>query len=156
MDIETVNLLDLPSVALTDRATLPNCSAIYFALSPDNTVLYIGKARNLAFRWRGKTHHRYFELAGMGNVRIAWLIVSDPMLLNGVEAACIAYFRPPLNGVRVLGEGDTIIVTIKLPRDLYEGVRQTAARERRSIAQQMVVMAEQGLRLMEADEPAAA
>jgi hypothetical protein len=52
--------LQLPSVSLTQRNHLPACSAIYFALDSSNRVLYVGKAKNLASRW--KNHHRLHKL----------------------------------------------------------------------------------------------
>jgi DNA-binding XRE family transcriptional regulator len=96
MDVRTINPLDLPSVELSERATLPDAPGIYFVLSGDSTILYIGRATSIAERWRA--HHRTFQLSTMQNIRIAWVIVLDDMdLLSAIEQACIAYFMPTLN-----------------------------------------------------------
>lgn len=42
-------------------------------------------------------HHRYAELEQIGNVRIAWIQVSEPQLLPLIEDALIKYFKPLLN-----------------------------------------------------------
>jgi len=97
MDIAAINPLALPSLSLNERAALPDEPAIYFALAGDATVLYIGKARRLAERWKSTQHHRYAQLSEMGNIRLAWLSVSDEKLLDKIEIACIEHFKPTLN-----------------------------------------------------------
>ncbi len=43
------------------------------------------------------THHKRLDLSRIGNIRIAWLEMSDPRLLPQVEVALIDWFNPPLN-----------------------------------------------------------
>ena len=89
-----LNLSSLPSVPLCDRKQLPATSGIYFALS-GGTVQYIGRSVNIRQRWAD--HHQTGELEKAGNVRIAYLAVSDPALLPAIETALIEFFNPPLN-----------------------------------------------------------
>jgi hypothetical protein len=87
----------LPSVPLEDRKLLPDSAGIYLAIAKDKIVLYVGKSIRVRFRWR--QHHRFQELVEIGDVRIAWVEVSDPALLLEIEKALISHFKPPLNGV---------------------------------------------------------
>lgn len=81
-----VNPLALPSVPLEDRLQLPTEPCIYFAIDSQNTVQYVGRAKNPRSRWQG--HHRRSQLEEMGGVRIAYVQV-DAYLLEAVEAALI-------------------------------------------------------------------
>ena len=49
-DPTTITLATLPSVAFERRRELPRCQGIYFAIIPDGTVLYIGKAQVSAYQ----------------------------------------------------------------------------------------------------------
>ncbi|MEO1760854.1 MAG: helix-turn-helix domain-containing protein [Cyanobacteria bacterium J06629_18] len=90
-----VNPLDLPSVPLIEKDRLPQLAAIYFVISENGKILYIGRSINLASRWNN--HHRYSELKEIRNVRIAWLGCSDESLLPQIEEAMIKHFSPYLN-----------------------------------------------------------
>jgi DNA-binding Xre family transcriptional regulator len=95
---ESINLAKLPSVDLSDlsdRAFIPSAPGIYFCLSADGEVLYIGRSINISRRWI--QHHRQKQLAQIDNVRLAWLEVSDTYLLPSIEKALIEYFNPSLN-----------------------------------------------------------
>jgi len=117
-------LAELPSLPLEGRRELPDTAAIYFVLAGD-TVLYIGQSASLCHRWAA--HHRLAQLGEYGTCRIAWMDVSDVGLLDELERACIAHFRPILNNSTVLWEDWTL--TIRLPRELETAVRRLA-RER--------------------------
>lgn len=58
-------------------------------------MLYIGQTINLPTRW--SRHHKLEKLKEIGNVKIAWMEVSDRSLLSSIEEALINYFDPPLN-----------------------------------------------------------
>ena len=63
----------LPNLRLSERAILPECSAIYFVIARDQ-VLYVGLAINLRNRWQN--HHRFPQLAVLNKrceVRLFWL-----------------------------------------------------------------------------------
>lgn len=90
-----VDLQELPAVALENRLMLPHCAAVYFALSKNNEVLYIGKSVDIAHRWI--SHHRWRNLDEIGNVRIAWMEVNNSSLLPELEWLLIEKFKPSLN-----------------------------------------------------------
>lgn len=90
-----VNPFELPSLPLSDRRKLPVCMAVYFALSEENNVLYIGRSTDLNLRWLN--HHHWQKLKSFNNVKIAWINVDDEKLLVGIESALIQHFNPPLN-----------------------------------------------------------
>ncbi|MGB3208693.1 MAG: GIY-YIG nuclease family protein [Crinalium sp.] len=94
---ESIDLAMLPSLPLSEKKTFPAIAAIYFCLSKDGEVLYIGKSENIARRW--KQHHHYCHLETLNDVKLAWLEVSDCRLLTGIECALIQYFNPPLNSL---------------------------------------------------------
>lgn len=89
---ETLDLSTLPSLLLSDRKQLPSVSCIYFAMSSGN-VQYIGRSVNLQQRWID--HHQVKHLNKETN--IAWLEISDSVLLPEIESALIQWFKPPLN-----------------------------------------------------------
>lgn len=89
----------LPSLPVEERISLPSCSAIYFAVSSEEKILYIGRAGDLLTRWL--LHHRYNQLCRIGGVPVCWLEVSDSTLLPAIERALISYFKPVLNGTPV-------------------------------------------------------
>lgn len=95
--MNSVNPLDLPSIFLDQRKTLPRVQAVYFVISDTDEILYIGCSVNLNSRWIG--HHKLRELEGLGVVRIAWMEVSELSLLAEIEIALITHFAPRLNVV---------------------------------------------------------
>lgn len=93
--------LQLPSTPLTDRKKLPTCVAIYFAIDANGRILYVGKARNLAARW--KNHHRLPQLKEIDRaspVRIAWQAWNEENL-SEAERRLITNFQPLLNNTEV-------------------------------------------------------
>jgi DNA-binding Xre family transcriptional regulator len=95
MQIEAINPFALPSLSIPDREQLPSVSGIYFVLC-GNTVIYVGRARNLQHRWKGAAHHRLSQVSALGGARIAWLMAEES-ICDSIEQACIAYFAPALN-----------------------------------------------------------
>ena len=93
--------LQLPSVSLADRKQLPTCSAVYFAIDANNRVLYVGKAKNLAARW--KNHHRLYKLEEIDQgspVRLAWQAWNEEDL-DEAERSLIVNLQPLLNNTEV-------------------------------------------------------
>ncbi len=105
IDLSTINLLSLPSLALEQCRQLPDYSGIYFVLSASDDILYIGCSINLQERWI--VHHRYQQFQEIGNIRISWLQVIDASQLNVLEQELISYFNPLLNKRRILKDGKT-------------------------------------------------
>ena len=93
---ETINIQTLECVSYDARDSLPPIAAIYFVLSPDGEILYIGKATNLYLRW--KSHHRRHVYALIHAVRIAWIPISNRAKLVEIEQMCIQHFSPVHNG----------------------------------------------------------
>jgi GIY-YIG catalytic domain len=95
IDITSIVPTALPSVVFTARQTLPCCSCVYFALSAEGAVLYVGQSQNLRERWY--SHHRTEELRMLGCVSIAWYVapVEDG---PDLENALIQHYQPALNG----------------------------------------------------------
>jgi excinuclease UvrABC nuclease subunit len=133
MNPTVINPLALPSLPLANRSTLPSCPAVYFVLEGDR-VLYIGRSRNLQQRWIA--HHRYSQLQGFNNVRIAWLECSEPSLLPEIETALIEYFQPSLNGELI--PSSLAKIMIYAPRDLKEAIERLAKKENRSLSNYIV------------------
>lgn len=127
ISLTAINPADLPAIPLAERAALPDTPAIYFVLAGD-TVLYVGQSVNVRQRWLA--HHRLQQLNEHGGCRIAWLMVDDTSLLDEMERACIAHFRPALNGSDVLWpvEGNKP-VTILFPPEIVTRVRALAAQQ---------------------------
>ncbi|PSB32255.1 GIY-YIG nuclease family protein [Chlorogloea sp. CCALA 695] len=94
---ESFDFSSLPSLPLSDKGKLPNCAAVYFALSSHRRILYIGRSINIRERLRG--HHRLALLKSFADVRIAWLTESDSLALRRIETILIEYFNPPLNKI---------------------------------------------------------
>jgi len=95
--LDSVKVLDLPMLSLSEKGSLPEVPAVYFALSCANEVLYIGRAINLRSRWR--QHHRYDQLRRFHKVRLAWLELSE-YELDTTERILIEAYEPPLNESR--------------------------------------------------------
>ncbi|WP_375511776.1 GIY-YIG nuclease family protein [uncultured Nostoc sp.] len=91
---ESIDLLALPSVQLSDKRSLPHCPAIYFVLDSEE-IVYIGQTNSLLLRWQA--HHKLKECKALENPRIAWIEISDTTLVLDIEAALIEWFKPSLN-----------------------------------------------------------
>lgn len=88
---QAIDLAQLPSLLLVERAQLPKESGIYFVLE-GALVRYVGRTNCLRQRWAA--HHRFESYHRQEGLRIAWLTVSDTTLLPLIEDACIAFFHP--------------------------------------------------------------
>lgn len=93
--INTINPATLPYVPFGNPAALPEISAVYFALSASEDVLYIGMTNNLRDRWQGRYLAR--EMRELRCNRIAWLSCSYEEAVHH-ERVMIRRFQPPLNG----------------------------------------------------------
>jgi hypothetical protein len=86
----------LPSVPFLTPRALPQCTAVYFCLSADATVLYVGSSWNIRKRWYQQEKQPL--LAYMGCASIAWKVCTLEEL-PALETVCIQHFRPLLNEV---------------------------------------------------------
>lgn len=112
---------------------LPNSPGVYFVLSTNDEVLYVGRTFSLFIRWQ--THHRRTQLETLPGVRIAWLSVDDPTRLSELERTYIEHFQPPLNRAPVPRiEGQKIAVTFTCSRALWEALSKLAKRDDRTMS----------------------
>jgi len=93
-----MNIINLDSLLLTKKVNLPSCPAVYFVLSQQKEILYIGRADNLRNRWQN--HHRFAQVNRSGT-QIVWMEVADKSELPEIERNLISVFKPLLNGTPV-------------------------------------------------------
>jgi len=140
-----LNLLVLPSVALSDWKQLPCTPCIYFAIDSFGAVQYIGRSVNPRSRWA--RHHRRNQLDAIGNVCIAYLSVDLPELLPEIEEALIAWFKPPLNGWDAPKSLPLATqkpkLSVYLEPELLEWFQEYCKAQERSISAQVVFMIRQ-------------
>lgn len=92
----------LPSILLSDRKRLPSCACIYFVIE-DQTILYIGRSKNLANRWIA--HHKLNELLlRKSEIKIAWFEVESVRSVARLEEFLIEYIKPVLNQKNTLSD----------------------------------------------------
>ena len=60
--IADAEIIDLNKTSLETKELLPEYTGVYYVVDEKNLVWYIGKAKNINKRWRGKAHHRIFQL----------------------------------------------------------------------------------------------
>lgn len=111
------DILELPSLPLSERGSLPSVPAVYFTYC-GRTILYIGRTSCLSRRWVG--HHRSQQLQQMGAVAIAWL-VTPPASLRKVERRMIQVFSPRLNETPVVGTSG-VLVSSRFPLALKQAL----------------------------------
>jgi len=92
------NLLQLPHIPLQTKELFPEFSGIYYVLDQAHKVWYIGKAKNICKRWKGKTHHRIAQLEAQKKTHftIYYELVSQDKL-DEVEKQRIEKYHPHLN-----------------------------------------------------------
>jgi excinuclease UvrABC nuclease subunit len=114
-----IDLYSLPLLPLINRSQLPAKAGIYFVLDEYKTPLYIGRSNNIKSRWIG--HHRLSELRNISGINIAWLEISDPVLLSDTEAALIEWFNPVLNGKKFKDTAEIRVFVSPELRNQFKG-----------------------------------
>jgi excisionase family DNA binding protein len=94
MNWQSINPLNLPSIAIDRRYALPRVSSVYFVIEADSQIVYIGQAVNLRSRWAAG-HHRLDDCKP--TARIAWIEIEDAAMRSGAEYSLICRYRPHLN-----------------------------------------------------------
>lgn len=95
----------LPSIDISETDKLSEVSAIYFVYQAD-TLLYVGKAKNLKTRWADGNHHREKQFLLLGDCVITWLEVPCFEDLKGMamlERWFINALKPELNYTAIPG-----------------------------------------------------
>jgi hypothetical protein len=96
-NITNEEIANLPSVPLIDRDQLPATSGLYFALSDDDTIYYIGRSRDMRTRWL--RHHRHEQLQDIMGIRLAFIAVDQDHILAALERSLIERFKPVINDI---------------------------------------------------------
>ena len=60
--IADAEIVNLNRTSLETKELLPEYTGVYYVVDEKNLVWYVGKAKNINKRWRGKAHHRIFQL----------------------------------------------------------------------------------------------
>ena len=101
--LDNFNLLDLPSVKLSEKDRLPTTAGIYFAIGSNEQLWYVGKARNINKRW--VNHHRYHQLEKVNKktpILLRWYeCENDENILTQLENYFIETYHPALNQTKV-------------------------------------------------------
>lgn len=145
IDLQKINPLSLPSVAVEDRKKLPEVPSIYFAIDGNNQIQYIGRSVNPRQRWA--SHHRIGQVQ---ECRIACM-ECDPSLLNEVERALIEYFDPPLNGLIAPKNTDKKKISAYPPDALKRDAEALAELEKRSLSNLIEVLLQRAVNQAKSD-----
>lgn len=127
---ENLNLSSLPFLALDEKSAFPSQPAIYFCIDRSGKVQYIGQTKNLQARWL--QHHRSSQLENIGNVKIAYLEITDINLLIDIEKALIDWFKPSMNGTEVIS--DKVRVSTYIPEETKIDLEKLASARDRSVS----------------------
>lgn len=127
IDPSSIDLSTLPWVPLDATCCLPSKPGIYFAVSPNGVIQYIGKAKRVRSRW--ENHHKYDDLSKVGGVKICYLFldVDDKELLK-LEKTLIKHFKPLLNATHTGQSSGTIKNRLAPLRDVQWQVGDFLAR----------------------------
>ena len=91
-------ILNLSKLSLNMKDLLPEYSGIYYVLDQNQTVWYIGQAKNIRKRWQGKSHHRIYQLESQKKYHFYIYYESvNTSDLNTVEKQRIEQYDPHLN-----------------------------------------------------------
>jgi len=132
---------ELPSVPFDEVESLPDRSGVYFAISTEGEILYIGRAKSLLLRWRA--HHRAGQLKAIGRVRVAWLLCGLNQYRE-LERQFIDQWQPRLNWSDSKGNRcpSSTTVAFRVPLELRDFYQSIADRERRTLSQVLLIALE--------------
>lgn len=139
----------------------PDAMGIYFVLSSDGTILYIGQSYSIRHRW--SNHHKREAVRAVPEARLAWLLTDPETDLIALERSLIEQIKPPMNGRvyhpgRIRGgtgspPGDFIRFLVRINPDLITSLRKWAERNHRSVTAEIVYRLERSVRADERKEP---
>lgn len=84
---------NLPSISYDQKARLPYKPGVYFVVDSDDTVVYVGKSRDIRMRW---LNHELRGRVKNGNYTIRWMEVPIHKL-DSTEQVFIDQYRPAWN-----------------------------------------------------------
>lgn len=121
MDIENIQIDQLPAVQLIDHKKLPAERGLYFVVS-NGEIIYIGMSSNFLNRFQG--HHKIFYFRNYPNTQIRWF-ETDTVDLAELEKKAIKFFNPRLNGTPDTDlEDPNAIITFTIPKSLHKKARE--------------------------------
>ena len=117
---KTLDPFKLPRQRLHQNYTFPKVSAVYFAFSDREQILYIGSTTDLQRRWR--SHEKRSRLLFAGCTYIAWYQCTNVSLetMRWLERQLIWRFSPPGNYSYQREHPRGVPVVAVLPRLLFE------------------------------------
>ena len=93
-----LEILNLPKVSLETKELLPEYSGIYYVVDENKLVWYVGKAKNIHKRWKGKSHHRIYQLQQLNHKQFyIYYEQVDLSQLDKREKQQIEKYNPHLN-----------------------------------------------------------
>ena len=96
--LANLEILNLPKVSLETKELLREYSGIYYVVDENNLVWYIGKAKNIRKRWKGKAHHRIYQLQQLNHKQFyIYYEQVDLLQLDKREKQQIEKYNPHLN-----------------------------------------------------------
>jgi len=98
MDI-SLDVTSLPYVMWAEKGNLPTHSCIYFVLSENDKLLYIGITINLKNRWTAPSHHRHKQM--MVDYKIAFIKAELDKEMQILEGQLITTLKPEWNRKRI-------------------------------------------------------
>ena len=96
--IADVEITNLNKTSLETKELLPKYTGVYYVVDENKLIWYIGKAKNINKRWRGKAHHRIFQLKQLKHkdfyIYYEWVNAGE---LDRREKQQIDKYNPQLN-----------------------------------------------------------
>lgn len=121
--LATVDPWTLPRVHVSDLASLPNSTGLYFAFKSSQLV-YIGKTSQ-GFRARWRRHHRKDITLRSGLYIAYWEISGEDAQIRRLEKEAINLYRPTLNETRVdLSNLDSLADQVRHLKDLRSTISE--------------------------------
>lgn len=104
MDIQDTDIPKLPRVSFIDVDLLPSKPGLYFVLTSEVRLLYIGKTKDFRNRWL--QHHQESRLAKAQAAWVAYQIVADERERDILEGMLINLLKPHHNIFETEAESD--------------------------------------------------
>lgn len=140
MLIQLIDTMMLPSLVWSNRADVPDISAVYFVMKGDE-VLYVGSTNSMRQRWKWDLHHKLEKFEQAGADRITWYACPEEDI-RYFEDNMIRHLGPALNRPSLypdLPNGiDTLMCTVHLPLPLADAYRKLAQEHRRHLSGQLL------------------
>ena len=142
--IYDLNIADLPSLPFSERSNLPTVRAVYIVCDAQGNVLYVGATCSL--RSRLKSHHRRQQFEAIGHVSIAWIEVTQPLILRKTEAVLIEQLQPSLNRNRIPLAGQLVPVCALVSLATKRALKTLADKDCRTVSQTLKRLIERSLK----------